>query len=152
MAGPAGAHQRPLLRAPLGVRVLPALRIPVVMGNRRALRIGLTALIPLILLVLLNAPPTSFPRRAGPLTPTAWAPVVHRAGRRNPWSTEKSGHVVISSTLAQRRASGIRRWAPSAPVRHRDYTPPEPSFAGLAASPVTRTPCVKHMTAPAFPR
>ncbi|ATL84310.1 hypothetical protein [Streptomyces malaysiensis] len=175
MAAPAaGAPRRPE-RAPLGECVRPTLGTPVVMGVRRALRNGLTALVALIALiglttfialipmitfialislvllvplvplvlrvlrVLLIAPPASFPRRAGPLTPTTWAPVGHRAGQRNPWSTEKSGHVAISSTLAQRRASGIPRRRPSTPVRHRAYTPPAPSSTGLAASPITRT-------------
>ncbi|WPB91929.1 hypothetical protein [Streptomyces malaysiensis] len=180
MAAPAaGAPRRPE-RAPLGVCVRPTLGTPVVMGVRRALRIGLTALIaliafiamipmipmitfialiPLVLLVplvlrilrvLLIAPPASFPRRAGPLTPTTRAPVGHRAGQRNPWSTEKSGHVAISSTLAQRRASGIPRRRPSTPVRHRAYTPPAPSSTGLVASPITRTSCLKHMACPRF--
>ncbi len=189
------------MRAQLGVHALPTLRTPAAaVGARRALRIGLIALVPLVPLVplvaliplialvspvspvspvllvsltllvsrvlsvplvllvvlvlrvvLLNAPPTSLPCRAGPLTPTAWAPVGHRAGQRNPWSTEKFGHVAIFSTLAQRQASGILRRRPSTPVRHRDYTPPAPSFTGLVASPVIRTPCVKHMVAPAFP-
>ncbi|MCD9592409.1 hypothetical protein [Streptomyces sp. 8ZJF_21] len=186
MAAPAaGAPRRPE-RAPLGVCVRPALGTPVVMGVRRALRNGLTALVALVALialiglitfialipmitfialislvqlaplvlrilrVLLIAPPASFPRRAGPLTPTTRAPVGHRAGQRNPWSTEKSGHVAISSTLAQRRASGIPRRRPSTPVRHRAYTPPAPSSTGLAASPITRTSCLKHMACPRF--
>ncbi|NIY67026.1 hypothetical protein SMALB_5064 [Streptomyces malaysiensis] len=177
MAAPAaGAPRRPE-RAPLGVCVRPALGTPVVMGARRALRIGLTALIALIafialipmitfialislvllvplvlriLRVLLIAPPASFRRRAGPLTPTTRAPVGHRASQRYPWSTEKSGHVAISSTLAQRRASGIPRRGPSTPVRHRAYTPPAPSSTGLAASPITRTSCLKHMACPRF--
>ncbi len=119
--------------------------------SRISLVQGMVQGISLVQLVLLYAPPASFPRRAGPGTPTAWAPVGHPTGRRNPRSTEKSGHVVISSTLIQRRASGIRRCRPATPVRHRDYTPPAPSFTGLAASPVTRAPCVKHMTAPACP-
>ncbi|WHX19613.1 hypothetical protein QFW82_22475 [Streptomyces malaysiensis subsp. malaysiensis] len=183
MAAPAaGAPRRPE-QAPLGVCVRPTLGTPVVMGARRALRIGLTALVALIALiglttfialipmitfialislvllvplvlrilrVLLIAPPASFRRRAGPLTPTTRAPVGHRAGQRNPWSTEKSGHVAISSTLAQRRASGIPRRRPSTPVRHRAYTPPAPSSTGLAASPITRTSCLKHMACPRF--
>ncbi len=119
--------------------------------SRISLVQGMVQGISLVQLVLLYAPPASFPRRAGPGTPTAWAPVGHPTGRRNPRSTEKSGHVVISSTLVQRRASGIRCRRPATPVRHRDYTPPAPSFTGLAASPVTRAPCVKHMAAPACP-
>ena len=119
--------------------------------SRISLVQGMVRGISLVQLVLLHAPPASLPHRAGPRTPTAWAPVGHPTGRRNPRSTEKSGHVVISSTLIQRRASGIRRCRPATPVRHRDYTPPAPSFTGLAASPVTRAPCVKHMAAPACP-
>ncbi|AUA12394.1 hypothetical protein CFP59_04534 [Streptomyces malaysiensis subsp. malaysiensis] len=192
MAAPAaGAPRRPE-RAPLGVCVRPALGTPVVMGVRRALRNGLTALVALVALiglttfialipmipmipmitfialislvllvqlvlrvlrvlrVLLIAPPASFPCRAGPLTPTTRAPVGHRASQRNAWSTEKSGHVAISSTLAQRRASGIPRRRPSTPVRHRAYTPPAPSSTGLTASPITRTSCLKHMACPRF--